>query len=151
MTQNISDVVAKYISLRDAKEAEVKVNNEAIRTKYSEPMEIIEKWLLQNMEAQGVDSLKTPAGTPYKNITKSIKTLDSEQFKRFVFTPVIDSIVNLGLNPDAAYNLLSNNIKWDMIDFRALKSGVTAHVEETGQLPPGLELTQFTTINIRRS
>ena len=115
-------------------------------------MEVIERWLLQQMEAMGVDSLKTQAGTPYKSISKSVKMQDPEQFKKFVFTPLIEYMTETGTIRDGeVLEVLTNNVLWDMIDFRCGKKGVEEYVAETGQLPPGVEMSSFTTVNIRKA
>ena len=151
---DIKEVVEKYISLRDQK-AQIAERHKAELAPVNESMEVIEKWLLKEMEKMGVESLKTPAGTPYKAVTKSVKMQDPESFKRFVFAPVIDAFNNWantfgGEVPDIA-SLLQGGVLWDMIDFRAGKKGVTDYIEQTGEVPSGVEVSQFTTINIRRA
>jgi hypothetical protein len=152
MDFNINDVVAKYIELRDSQNEEAKAFSETMKAKYTEPMEIIEKILLREMERMGVDSLKTPSGTPYKAVTKSVKMTDPEQFKRFVFAPLIDSLTSaLSMDREQVYSLLTSSVYWDMIDVRAGKKGITSYVDDNGVVPPGIALDQFTTINIRRA
>lgn len=155
MDFNVNDVVKKYVELRDARDEESKAFSEAMKAKYNEPMEVIEKILLREMERMGVDSLKTPSGTPYKAVQKSVKMADAQEFKAFVFKPLIDSIAQYissigGQVPDLQ-GLLQQGALWDMIDFRCGKKGVVEYAEENGQLPPGVTLDQFTSINIRRA
>jgi hypothetical protein len=127
----ISNYVEKYIQLRD-KKVEIAEKHKAELAPLNEAMEAIEKWLLTEMEKLGVESVKTPAGTPYKSITKTVKALDMEAFKGYVFSP------------DSAP-------KWDLVDFRPLKKGIMEYVEDKGTLPPGLTMDSFTSINIRRN
>ncbi len=155
MDFNINDIVAKYIELRDSRDVESKAFQEAMAVKYNQPMETIEKVLLREMERMGVDSVKTPSGTPYKAVTKSVKMSDASAYKQYIFKPLIDVLTHLILStggevPDLQA-LLTSGPKWDMVDFRPLKKGVVEHTEETGQLPPGVTMDTHTTINIRRS
>ncbi len=154
MTIDIRSVVEKYIELRDQR-ASIAERHKAELAPISESMEIIEKWLLKQMEEMGVDSLKTPAGTPYKAITKSVKMADAEAFKRFVFAPLIDALASAataqGMQLPDIYSLLQSGVFWDMIDFRCGKKGIVEYTEQNGQIPPGVTMDSFTTINIRRA
>ena len=154
MQHDIKSVVEKYIALRDEKAA-IAERQKAELAPLNESMEIIEKWLLAQMDAMGVDSLKTPAGTPYKAITKSVKMVDSEAFKRFVFSPLIDALstaaTSQGMQLPDLNGLLASGVFWDMIDFRCGKKGVVEYTEQNGTLPPGVTMDSFTTINIRRA
>ena len=118
-------------------------------------METIEAWFLDQMNKMGVDNLKTPSGTPYKHVTTSVKMLDSESFKQFVFQPVVALLTGLiqqtGSHvPDVA-GLLTSGILWDMIDFRVGRKGVLEHIEREGTVPPGVIVDQFTSVKIRKS
>lgn len=146
---DIKSVVEKYISLRDEK-AQIAARHKEELSPVNESMGVIEKWLLAQMDAQGVDSFKTGAGTPYKAVTKSIKTTDIEAFKRFALQPVVDALSQLPNMPDIGA-LLTAGIRWDMLDFRPLKKGIVEYTEENGQLPPGVSMDSFSTVNIRRA
>lgn len=149
---DINSVVKKYVELRDEKTVLAEKQKEDMRP-INEKMDVIEQWLMGQMNEMGVDSLKTPSGIPYKATTKSVKMQDAEAFKAFVFRPVIDALNNydptLGF-PDIM-SLLQGGVRWDMIDFRAGKKGICEHIEETGEVPPGVSVEQFQQINIRRS
>jgi hypothetical protein len=155
MDFNVNDVVKKYIELRDAREVETKAFSATMAEKYGSPMETIEKWILSFLESNGIDNIKTPSGTPYKAVTKSVKMADPQAFKEFVFKPVIDALNSWAATTGAAVpdimSLLHQGALWDMIDFRAGKKGVVEYAEETGAIPPGVTLDQFTTLNIRRT
>lgn len=146
---DLNTVVKKYIELRD--DLAMQAAEAAERAKPAqEAMAVIETYLLREMEKMGVDSLKTPSGTPYKAVSKSVKLQDAESFKKFVFAPVVDALSKLPNMPDIMA-LLTAGIRWDMIDFRAGKKGIVEHLEETGEVPPGITFDSFTKINIRRS
>lgn len=145
----LADVVKKYIDLRD-EQAAISEKFKAELAPGAEQMETIEKYLMAHMDKEGLDSIKTPNGTPYKVISKSVKAIDMEAFKLFALQPAIDALSNLPNMPDIVA-LLTAGIRWDMLDFRPLKKGVVEYTEESGQLPPGLTIDNFTKINIRRS
>lgn len=127
---DFNDMVAKYVTIRD-KRAELSEKHKQEMAPFNQAMEGIESFLLTEMDKLGADSLKTASGTLYKSIAKSVKAVDMESFKKFVF------------EPDCP--------RWDLVDFRPLKKGVTEYVESEGVLPPGLTMDSFTTLNIRRS
>lgn len=149
MEFNIADVVQKYIALRDEK-ASVAERHKSEMAPFNEKMEVIETVLLREMEKMGVDSLKTPAGTPYKAVSKSLKLVDPESFKVFALQPVVDALEKLPNMPDIRALLIAG-IRWDIIDFRPLKSGVEQSLQDGEKLPPGITMDSFTKINIRRS
>ena len=145
----LNDVVAKYVSLRD-EAGEIAKRHAAELAPYSEKMDTIEQWLLKEMDRMGVDSLKTPSGTPYKAVSKSVKMADGEAFRQFVFAPVVDAMKHVPGAPDMLA-LLQGGVRWDCVDFRCGKKGILEHIESTGEVPAGVSIDSFTKVNIRRS
>jgi len=142
------------VDLRTEKEA-LAAKHAAEIEPITKSMETIEAWFLDQMNKMGVDNLKTPSGNPYKHVTTSVKMLDSESFKQFVFQPVVALLTGLiqqtGSHvPDVA-GLLTSGILWDMIDFRVGRKGVLEHIEREGTVPPGVIVDQFTSVKIRKS
>jgi hypothetical protein len=155
MQPTMDTVVAKYIELRDQK-AEVADRHKAELEPINTSMEKIEQWLLGKMSELGVDSVKTPSGTPYKSTTTSVKMADAKEFKKFIFTPVIKSLIELVeangfLTEDLLETVLASSPKWDMVDFRPGKKGIGEFIASTDQVPPGVEISSFTTVNVRRA
>ena len=124
----INEKVEQYMLISDKKKS-IEARHAEELAPLNEALDAIKKYLLAEMDKIGVDSLKTPAGTPYKAITKTVKTLDMEAFKEFVFNDVP---------------------KWDLVDFRPLKKGIVEYIEDTGNVPPGITIDSFTSLNIRR-
>ena len=125
----VEKVVEKYVTLREIKRDLERDHEEALKP-IDEQLEKLETWLLGRMNEDGVDSYKTGKGTAYKSIKTSCSKADEAMFKGFVFS-----------NPD--------NPLWNLVDFRPLKKGVEEFIEDHKQVPPGLNVAQTTTVNIR--
>jgi hypothetical protein len=148
---DINAVVEKYISLRD-EQAEISKRHAEELKPYSEQMDIIERWLHQKMNEIGVDNVKTPSGTAFKAVSKSVKLQEADQFKDFVFMKAARALANVRpQDPEQALNILREATLWDMIDFRAGKKGILEFIESDGTVPPGVTIDSFTKVNIRRS
>lgn len=155
----IEEVTAKYIELRDRKAAIVKEQSEVLKP-INGAMEAIETFLMAQMNALGVDSFKTSAGTPYKANSNSVKLTDAGAFKGHVFAPAVDQIYHylaaLGhavqpADREAMAMMLRDGARWDMVEFRAAKKGIMESVEQTDRLPPGVSVETFSVVNVRRS
>lgn len=125
---NITEVVEKYIALRD-KKAALKRDYEAKVEAIDQMLDKVETLLLTNMQEQGVDSYKTPAGTAYKSVRASASVADRESFMRFI----------------------QETGEWSMLDVRANKTAVQEYREANNDLPPGVNWSEQIVVNIRRS
>lgn len=119
----ISDVVEKYVSLRDAK-AELR----AQMTDLQAQMDAIEIKLLSAFEKVGVDSVKTPFGTAYTTTRSSATVADKESFMRHV--------------KDAD--------NYELLEIRCAKTAVEQYKEMHGELPPGVNWSETIVVNIRK-
>ena len=155
----IEEVTKKYIELRDRKAEMAKRQSEEMKP-LSDAMDGIESWFLSQMNMLGVDSFKTSEGTPYKSISTSVKMQDAGAFKGHVFAPASEAIVtyleSLGygasaIDKDTVDMLLQQKARWDMVDFRAGKKGITEYIEAAGELPPGISVETTATVNVRRA
>lgn len=124
----MSELVAKYIQLRD-KKAEYKAEYEGKVAKIEELLDKIEGKLLQVFEESGMDSVKTEAGTAYKSTRVSVTTGDKDAFMEFVRT----------------------NDEWPLLEVRPSKSAVEQYREQHDDLPPGINWRAEQVVNIRRS
>ena len=161
MTQQVptvDTVVARYIELREEVSA-MSARHAAEMDPLRDKMSKIESWLLAKMTADGVDSYKTPHGTPYKATRTSVTMEDRSQFMEFVLRPAAEAIDRLvrqfGLaRPDFANEVraaIFQFANWGIVDLRAGKKGIEEQVEATGQLPPGIARSQVVTVNIRKA
>ncbi|MDE2097894.1 MAG: hypothetical protein KGL39_11645 [Patescibacteria group bacterium] len=150
----VDQVVEKYVTLRQIKRDLERDHDEALKP-INEKLEKLEIWLLGRMNEDGVENYKTKSGTAYKANKTSCTIADGAVFKEFVFSPVADAIdsvlENAGLKgmKQAIKETLLTSAKWSLVDFRALKKGVEEYIEDNSQVPPGLNVTQTTTVNVR--
>lgn len=124
---DIGILVAQYIKLRDHIELANKEFKEGLE-RPKKAMEILEGKLLEELEAQNVDSFKTPAGTAYRKRVVSATVEDQQAFMDFVL----------------------NGEHLDALDVKANKTFVKEMMDQTGEVPPGVKVTQIYDVGIRR-
>jgi hypothetical protein len=123
MSFTVEQVVETYLKLRRKKEA---VENET-KDKVADikaKMTMLESWLMQKAGEDGVTSFKTTAGTAF------VTTTD--------FANVADW--------DAVLTFIKENDAFDMLEKR-----VRAHMDETGDVPPGITYGSKIGINVRKA
>lgn len=128
MSFTVEQVVERYLKLRRKKE---EVENEA-KTKVAEvkaKMTMLESWLMQKADEDGVTSFKTTAGTAFVTSTD--------------FANVADW--------DAVLTFIKNHEAFDMLERRVSKAAVRAHMDETGDVPPGITYGTKIGINVRKA
>lgn len=125
-----NDLVTKrYIQLRDKLDAMEKEHKENIAP-VKEAMAKIEIHLLGTLTASGTESMRTKFGTFFKAKKTSATVADKQIFLDFI----------------------KENGAWELLDIRALKSGIETYKEEReGDLPPGINWREETTVNIRKA
>lgn len=127
VTGDLSELVEKYIKLRDKREAVAEAVKEK-QAKIDAVLERIEGILLATMEDMGMESVATSNGTAYKSTRSSATVADW----------------------DAAFDYIRTHEAWHMLERRVNKKSIVAHKEETGELPPGVNWREEVTVNIRR-
>jgi Ethanolamine utilization protein EutJ (predicted chaperonin) len=128
MTLTVEQVVGTYIKLRRKKEAlenQVKADVDAIKASMGK----IEAWLMEKADADGVTSFKTTAGTAF------VTTTD--------FANVADW--------DAVLTFIKSHDAFDMLEKRVSKSAVRAYMDESGDVPPGINYGTKIGINVRKA
>ena len=128
MSFTVEQVVAAYLKLRRKKEeieAETKDRVADIKAKMTK----LESWLMQKADEDGVTSFKTPAGTAFVTSTD--------------FANVADW--------DAVLTFIKENDAFDMLEKRVSKTAVRAHMDETGDVPPGITYGSKLGVNIRKA
>lgn len=135
MTQPIptpapADLIAEYVWLRDAKKAEEEKFKDFLNANYGVRMDAIEQLLLAKLNEMKTDSLSARGtGTAYKKRSVSVTVADMREFQRHVI----------------------GGEHWELVDWRANKSQVTALVDAEEPLPPGVNFTATQTVGIRKS
>jgi hypothetical protein len=124
----MEELVNKYIELRDAK-AKVKAAADAKIAKLDSVLDKIEAALLAEFQESGIESMRTKAGTAYKQTRTSAGVADWEAVLRFI----------------------QDNDMWHMLEKRVSKSAVEQFKDANGDLPPGLNWREEVVINVRRS
>lgn len=156
----VKEIITKYIELRDRKAEMAKRQSEELKP-LCEAMEQIENYLMHTMNELGVDQLKDgEAGTAFKSHSTSCQMKDPVEFKRFVFQPAVDAMINqlrgIGFDLPAhvsndLFTILSTMTLWDMVDFHAGKKGITKYIANENAQVPGVAINTVATINIRRA
>lgn len=123
-----AQMVEKYLALRD-KKAEIEKAHKTQLSPYNVALAQLEAFILDDLNNMGGDSLKTENGTAYKTTRTSASVKDWP----------------------ATMDYIKQNAAWDLLEARVSKNAVLAAIEETGAPVPGVNVTQETTLNIRRS
>lgn len=125
----IGEMIKKYVELRDF--MKLRAEARAVEDKpYNEAMETIEGIVLQHLNENSEQSIKTEWGTAYKSTTMSAKVASPEDFFNYV-------------READAFQLLTSAVS---------KDAVKDHMEEhQGTPPPGIDVTYFTKVNFRRA
>ncbi len=124
----LSDLVAKYIELRD-KKYELKHQYEYKAAKIDEILDKIEAKLLETFDNAGIDSCKTEAGTAYASSFSTASVADPETFMQHVI----------------------ENEEWSLLEKRAAKTAIEQYIVANGDVPPGINYRKERVVNIRRS
>lgn len=124
----VAAIVEKYVALRDRK-AELKAAYDASVKDIDAAMERVENYLLRTMQELGVESVRTPFGTPYISRRTSATVADWE----------------------AVLDFVRANDEWHMLERRVNKTVVETYRDEHNDLPPGINWREERVVNIRRA
>ncbi len=124
----IEDLIDRYVKLRDRK-AEMKAAYDLSVAKIDDAMEKVENYILGHLNANGIDSVGSPAGTAFKKSMTSATVGDRDAFMGYV-------------KANEAFNLL---------DVRANKTAVAEFKELNNDLPPGVNWREEVVVQIRRA
>lgn len=127
-TPRIDDVVRGYIQLRDQK-AKLKAKYENEVEGLNTKMAVLEGFMLQEVEATGVDSFKTADGTAYRYSQNSATVADWDTLLHFI----------------------QSNEMWNLLERRVSKLVVEEYRQEHQQLPPGVKFSSIYKIGFQRS
>jgi len=126
-TPNIGDVIRTYMKLRDQKaaiEGEVKERVTNIKGK----MEKLEAYLKTQMDAQGLTSFKSDAGTAFLTTSDYANVADW----------------------DAVLTFIRDNDAFDMLEKRVSKIAVRGYIDQTKSVPPGITYGTKLEVNVRK-
>ena len=120
-------LIEHYVKLRILVAEKTKALTDALKP-YKAGMETIETALMARLIQRGADNTKTEAGTAYKVEHMNIKVVDREKF--------LDYALNGGE---------------DMLLASPQKDAVRQYLDEHKANPPGVEVSFFADINVRKS
>ena len=128
MSIQAETVIAGFLKLR-GKLDEERAKYNAIEKEYKGKMEKLEAWLLQNMQAVGTTQLKVAAGVAYTQEDVKASAAD---------WPTV-------------WECMSNTGRFDMLEKRISNKTVKDYFEQTGELPPGINIHRELKVVVRKS
>lgn len=126
-TPTVDQVVKGYIKLRDKKNQMKKDQADEVRP-INEKMTLLENWLQRDLMTRGVESQKTAEGTAFLSTSSAATVKDRDAFLKYV----------------------RENEMWDLIENRVSKTVVRDHLEDTGEIIPGVNYQETKVVRIRR-
>lgn len=120
-------LIRDAVAIRDyIKQIETKHDKELKDPK--EALEVLKGQIQQFFTDTGQDNTKTSAGTAFLSTTYRASIADKQAFKDYVI----------------------ERQRWDLMDWKANAKAAQLFVKKEKQLPPGVNLTGTTKVNIRR-
>lgn len=124
----LDSIIERYVKLRD-KKAQMKAAFDASTSDINTAMTRCEQVILEEINAQGVESVRTEFGTAFKSVTTSVTAADGELFMQFCIA----------------------NDRMDMLEKRPNKTAVEEYKAANDDLPPGINYRQAVSLNVRRA
>lgn len=124
----IDSIIERYVKLRD-KKAQMKAAFDASTADINTAMTRCEQVILEEINSQGVESVRTEFGTAFKSVTTSVTAADGEMFMQFCIA----------------------NDRMDMLEKRPNKTAVEEYKAANDDLPPGINYRQAVSLNVRRA
>lgn len=131
---NVADIVRYYISARD-KMRQVNAAAAELIKPIRDEMNRIEAAFLEKFQRDGIDSIKTEAGTSYRSMRTTFTVSDREAFLDFITDEVGDP----------------NGERWALLGVGVDKAAMERFVADTKSLPPGITMRQEYVCNMRRA
>lgn len=126
---DVSKLARAYVRLRDTR-AERKKEFEAGDNVLKEHMETIENHMLKLLTEQGIESVKTEAGTFYRQ----------------------EDVIPQGSDWGAFYQFVREHDAFDFLEKRITKNAVKQYMEQNeGALPPGVSVFRKFVVRVRRA
>lgn len=121
-----AEMIEKYLRLRN-KVTELKQKHELELQPYKEVMERIEANLLDHLGQTNLDSVKSEAGTAFKQTVTSVTVKDWP----------------------ATLDYVRENEAWDLLEARVAKNAALTVIEETDAPIPGVRIAQTQVLRVR--
>lgn len=127
MNDDFEKRISQYRQIRDKIDT-LKEEHKAQLAPYEEAKEQLGAYLLSMLNQTGQTSARTKAGTAFISKDSSATIADAAAFRRHVI----------------------GSEAWDLVDWRANKTSVTALVKETGEPPPGVNYSTVYKVGVRK-
>lgn len=124
---DLEDLVSQYVELRD-KKSQVTAKAKELVGKLDAKLDSLEGEILQQLNANGLESARTKAGTAYKKISRFTNVAQWNDF-----FPWVQETGN-----------------WHMLTKAANKTAVLEYLDESEELPPGINLVSKIEVYINR-
>lgn len=125
---DIERLIQGYVKLRD-KKAEMEAAHKNAMAPIRKLMVDVENKMLEYMHETGLTSLSAKGvGTAYQTTRVSATVADRDLFKSYC----------------------EENDSWELADIRAGKAAIRAMLEDTGELPPGVNWSESVGVNFKR-
>ena len=125
---NVDTVTAAYVKLRDQR-SELKKAYEQEDEILKGKMERLETWLMETMQKSGAKQLGSEHGTAYLQTQYKASCSDWSTFWQFI----------------------ADNGRFDMLEKRVSSKTVNEYIEETGEAPPGVNVSSELKVVVRRA
>ena len=145
---NMVTLTATYLKLRNAKK-DIDEQAKSRTAPITQAMARIEGYMLEKMNELGTDSLKNEAGTPYRAEKVSVTLADAPAFLDFVLDRALQSLPIKAEAREAIKSAMIESGQLALMEGRPSKTAVEALLEETQELPPGLNRRVEATVNVR--
>ena len=123
----IEDAIKKFVDLRDEVDA-IQTRADAECAEKKRIMKLIQAWLQNEFNVNGVTSFKTPAGTAYVETIKACKVDNWEMVWKFVQETGNRQLLTQGVS----------------------KKAVEEYIGEHNVVPPGVGWTEMRDVKVRR-
>lgn len=134
MSYTDEDLTTRHLALRALLEQLV-AKHKAELSPWQDMQDIIENEMLRRLNERAADNSSTPAGTFFKVRGTSVKVTDKVVFLDHVFAQRLNNLPNC----------------YDMLTQAVSKDSVTAFIKDNGgQPPPGVEVTSYIKIQVRK-
>ena len=124
---NVDDAIAAYVKLRERK-AQIKAEADQKMNELTSKLDMLEGWLKERADENGVTSFKTKHGTAF------LTTVD--------YASVADW--------DAMLKFVRENEAYDMFEKRVSKTAVRGYIEQLKTVPPGVNYGTRIEVNVRK-
>ena len=127
MSVQVDAAIAAYIKLR-TKKSEIENKVKADIDRINADMAKLEAWLKAKADEVGTSTFKTPAGTAFLSSKDQASVADWDALLSFI-------------KAEGAYDMLNKAVN---------KSAVRAYLDETNNLPPGVNYSTTITVSVRK-